>query len=322
MKIREKLKKIYWFIDEKYPTLSYVMLRVIFSNGKQICPNEFIIYDNSIKYFSFGRYPTITKSKLQYFAYTRYKKKYMNNILLEKDSDDNYYENIVTIAIDGLYYYNQYLKNKSIRYKKRMIQIADWLCEKQGNNGEWFYPIAYIHTPTGEHFEKNWLSAMAQGMGISLLIRVYYDSKNDKYLNAAINATKPLKISIEDGGVCRIYNGCTFWEEYPTLAPSLTLNGFLYCLLGLIDLKSFYFNSDIECMVEKGFLSLLELLPLYDDAGCSSYDLTYLVSNTRIRSKKYHLIHIQLLQILNSLYKNDEIMLYITKWKMQLGIKK
>ncbi|XP_033231176.1 D-glucuronyl C5-epimerase B isoform X3 [Belonocnema kinseyi] len=87
--------------------------------------------------------------------------------------------------------------------------------------------------------EPGWYSSMGQGHAISVLSRAYYHSGEDKYLHAAIRGLRPFRVTSTKGGVTASFLGKYVWyEEYPTTPPSFILNGFIYSLIGLYDLKS------------------------------------------------------------------------------------
>lgn len=80
---------------------------------------------------------------------------------------------------------------------------------------------------------------MGQGHAISLLARAYHHSGGDRrYLNAALDGLKPFRVPSSKGGVRATFlNKYHWYEEYPTKPASFVLNGFIYSLLGLYDLK-------------------------------------------------------------------------------------
>src|SRR5690606_31660539 len=94
-------------------------------------------------------------------------------------------------------------------------QIADWLLQNQdGETGCWYYLYDYIHELTGCLLKAPWESAMAQGQAVSLLTRIYHVTKDEKYLNAAIKATKLLNVPISSGGLASVLCGHVVFEEY------------------------------------------------------------------------------------------------------------
>ena len=80
---------------------------------------------------------------------------------------------------------------------------------------------------------------MCQGQAISVLVRAFLNSGDQKYLAAAEKAVGVFNVSSTEGGVRAVFMDKHVWyEEYPTNPPTFILNGFMYSLLGLYDLKT------------------------------------------------------------------------------------
>jgi len=149
-----------------------------------------------------------------------------------------------------------------------------------------------------------WYSAMAQGQGISTLVRAYLKSKNKIYLRVASNALKLFEISSAQGGVrAKFANTYDWYEEYPTTPSSFVLNGFIFSLFGLYDLKQVVNGEDLELVTrlyDEGIKSLKAMLLMYDSGIGTFYDLRHIsvgIAPNRARWD-YHTVHIsQLLQL-------------------------
>ena len=74
---------------------------------------------------------------------------------------------------------------------------------------------------------------MAQGEGISLLLRAFIVTGNDNYLKAAEMAKDFMLLPIEKGGTARYEGDNVFLYEY-TYEP-LILNGWIFSIWGLYD---------------------------------------------------------------------------------------
>jgi hypothetical protein len=83
-----------------------------------------------------------------------------------------------------------------------------------------------------------WISAMTQGMGISVLVRAYAATCRPGYLRRARLALLPLTRPVTTGGVTSMWRGAPWYEEYPSSTSSQhVLNGFEFTLIGLHDLE-------------------------------------------------------------------------------------
>lgn len=162
----------------------------------------------------------------------------------------------------------------------QFFDAADWFVRNQDpKTGGWANPVKRKLSEFSE-LKQGWYSSMGQGHAISLLARAYYYSNGDaKYLRAAINGMKPFRVPSRQGGVLAKFLGKYDWyEEYPTTPASFVLNGFIYSLLGLYDLKVIGTASasrEATQLFDQGMASLKKMLLLYDTGSGSIYDLRH-----------------------------------------------
>ncbi|XP_041378437.1 D-glucuronyl C5-epimerase B-like [Gigantopelta aegis] len=181
---------------------------------------------------------------------------------------------------------------------------ADWLVTHQNDRGGWPVMVRRKLVPGLLELPPGWYSAMAQGQAMSLLVRAYLSSEKKKYLRAAMEAMKLFEISSEQGGVlAKFANTYEWYEEYPTTPSSFVLNGFIYSLLGLYDLKEVA-SGDAALMAERlynvGLTSLKFMLLLFDTGSGTLYDLRHVALGVEPNRARwdYHTTHInQLLQL-------------------------
>ncbi|XP_061409539.1 D-glucuronyl C5-epimerase [Lethenteron reissneri] len=184
---------------------------------------------------------------------------------------------------------------------------SEWLIRNQDGKGGW--PIG-VTRRLGEGFrplEPGWYSAMAQGQAMSILVRAYRLTRDERYLRAALRATGPFTIASQDGGVKAVFmNRYDWYEEYPTSPSSFVLNGFIYSLIGLYDLSQTAGEAeggDARRLFQRGMESLRALLPLYDSGAGTIYDLRHFVLGIapNLARWDYHTTHINQLQLLASI---------------------
>lgn len=163
---------------------------------------------------------------------------------------------------------------------------------------------------------------MGQGHAISVLARAYHHSGEAKYLQAAVRGLRPFRLSSAKGGVAALFLGKYIWyEEYPTTPSSFILNGFIYSLIGLYDLKMIATAKDTEeasKLFNQGMTSLKNMLTLYDTGSGTTYDLRHFTLKTapNLARWDYHSTHINQLLLLNSI-DNDPI--FITTAERWIG---
>ena len=80
---------------------------------------------------------------------------------------------------------------------------------------------------------------MAQGHGISMMVRAANSLNDSSFWLAAGRALEPFKKTPKENGVRNLVFGKFVWfEEYPFQDGLFVLNGFIYSLIGLYDLAA------------------------------------------------------------------------------------
>ena len=190
---------------------------------------------------------------------------------------------------------------------------ANWLVLNQDDKGGWPNMVTRKLSGGVLSLDPGWYSAMAQGHAMSLLIRAYLRTGNNKYKKSAVKATQLFKVPSKDGGIlARFMDKYDWYEEYPTVPSSYVLNGFIYALIGLYDLKTVCTGNDGEHasqLYNSGIQTLRAMLPLYDTGSGSVYDLRHLsLSIAPILARwDYHATHINQLLLLATIEDNPHI---------------
>lgn len=228
--------------------------------------------------------------------------------------------NPVSIAQFGLQYYSYYIKDGDKDNIKPMIAAADWLVYNQDRKtGKWLYKFPFNVGGMDIRLESGWSSAMGQGQAISLLVRAYNLTKDERYIQAAELGLEPLKVDVENDGLTRYIDGHPYYEEYPTNPPSYALNGFMFTLLGLYDLSYIKPESEATRLYNEGMETLKFVLPNYDseENRISIYHLGHITKAPRSIhvSNFYHMVHIIQLKSLDSVSKDYILEKYYKLWK-------
>ena len=215
---------------------------------------------------------------------------------------DNGEEIYFTIAIFqyGLGAYDLYLINNDNNMLNKAIACANWTIKNQEENGGW---------KTFEYKNKEQpYSAMAQGEGISLLLRVYLETKDEKFLKSAMKAKDFLLSTIEDGGVSLCIDDDIFFYEC-TFEP-LILNGWIFALWGLYDYCKVVDDGMAKEKLTITLNSLKRALPKFD----IKYWSVYQEDGKRICSPFYHKLHIAQLRVMYDLFGDKIFKEYADKW--------
>lgn len=204
---------------------------------------------------------------------------------------------------------------------RHFFDAADWMVGNQDAQGGWPVQVQRRLAAGRLELDPGWYSAMAQGQAISLLSRAYILTKKMVYLQTALAAVKLFKVSSQDGGVQATFMDKHPWfEEYPTTPSSFVLNGFIYSLIGLYDLKSVANADDrteAESLYENGLSSLKAMLALYDSGSGSFYDLRHITLGIapNLARWDYHTTHINQLLLLGTIEPDQILNTTAARWQ-------
>jgi hypothetical protein len=160
-----------------------------------------------------------------------------------------------------------------------------------------------------------WYSGLAQGQGVSLLVRAYKETRKEVYLDCAKKAFMVFLHGLDSGGVAyRDEKGNIWLEEYIVDPPGHILNGFLWTLWGVYDYFLLTKENSAKQLWEECLKTLQENLEKFDIKYWSLYDL----SKTKIKnlaSPFYHKLHIVQLKVLYQLSGVETFKKYSDSWE-------
>ena len=199
----------------------------------------------------------------------------------------------------GLAAYDLYLKTNEQTYLDKLLACADWAVEHQQGDGGW---VTFAHECPAEPY-----SSMAQGEGISMLIRAHLVTKEDKYLDAAAKAKDFMLKPLAAGGTTDYQGSDVYLYEY-TFRP-LVLNGWIFSLWGLYDYHKYTADEQSGAVLAATLETLKKKLPEFDIGYWSMYE-----DGKRICSPFYHSLHIAQLAVMHDLFGDDIYRAYAEKW--------
>lgn len=201
----------------------------------------------------------------------------------------------------GLAAYDLYLlssKQDKNAFEK-MISCAEWAVSNQQEDGAWV---------TFEYENPEYpYSSMAQGEGISLLLRAYIETRDSKYLKAAEKAKEFMLLPIEEGGTTKYKDNDVYLYECPQ--EPLILNGWIFSLWGLMDYIRVSEDASTKEILEKSLRTLEKDLPSYDLGYWSKYE-----DKKRIASPFYHKLHVAQLRVMFDLTGKEVYRTYADRW--------
>ena len=200
----------------------------------------------------------------------------------------------------GLGSYDLYLETKNKKYYDRFMKTVQWAEVNQEDNGGW---ITF-----NNECKNNPYSSMAQGEGISLLLRAYKETNEKKYFFEAKNAIDFMLKKIDDNG-CTMYEGDdVFFKEFPE--KSVVLNGWIFSIFGLYDYCIIENNKNNKNILNKTIITLKKNISKFDNGYWSMYD-----ANKKIASPFYHKLHIELLKVLGEITGEEIFITYALKFE-------
>jgi hypothetical protein len=207
--------------------------------------------------------------------------------------------NPIAIAQWGLANFNRYCCSRDSPAEKKFFSAAGWLCTNLQPNASgvhvWNH---YFDWEYRETLKAPWYSGLAQGQGISMLLRAAAASGKADYLDAAKLAYRAFLKPVGDGGVMFADDRGDLWiEEYLVSPPTHILNGFMWALWGVHDYSLVFPDSNARDLLARCVQTLTRNLARYDTGFWSLYEQ----SGTKlpmIASAFYHRLHIVQLRIM------------------------
>jgi heparosan-N-sulfate-glucuronate 5-epimerase len=225
-------------------------------------------------------------------------------------------KNPVAIAQYGLGNMNLYFQTREESRLRKALGASDWLVRNLKPNPKgvevWLHEFDFEYTQV---LRNPWYSGLAQGQGISLLLRAALATGQSKYREAAERAYLSLTVPLEDGGCLSLDSQGNLWiEEYITDPPTHILNGFIWALWGLHDYVLWKQETSASQLLDEMLATLVQNLARYDCGYWSLYDLSGLRMEN-LASPFYHELHIVQLDIMKRLTGNRLFGDYSERWK-------
>jgi heparosan-N-sulfate-glucuronate 5-epimerase len=223
---------------------------------------------------------------------------------------------VIPIAQAALGFWDLRIEGEPVEAEFR--HLADWLlAEREPGAGGCLWRTDFAVPKYG--LFPGWISAMAQGQAISVLLRAHALSGESPYLEAAREALEPMLIQVSEGGVQSTLDGVAVLEEYPTAEPSAVLNGWIFALIGVHELASVDGDERARELFESSAAGLVALLPRYDIGWWSVYSLQRHGGRRDLAKPFYQRLHADLLEALALICPAPELRDYAERWRAQIN---
>jgi glycosyltransferase involved in cell wall biosynthesis len=201
----------------------------------------------------------------------------------------------VYVAQLALAHWNAYLTHGDDEHKTAFISLANWLLNHASlfanNTGGW--PIPYILPGHSKSLEI--LSSLAQGQGISVLIRAYQLTGKDDFLRVAGCVVRTFELDILDGGVhTPVGKNGVFFEEAAVYPATHVLSSHILALFGLYDYVAITGDHRIETLIKRSITTLHTGIKEFDTGYWTYHNLLHKHLSTQF----HHSLHIVLLNAL------------------------
>ena len=224
--------------------------------------------------------------------------------------------NPIAIAQWGLGNFNLYRKTRTSRSGRKFILASDWLCNHLQPNGNGIH--TWNHNFDWDYREKlsaPWYSALAQGQGISLLVRAHAETGDARYMRAAHLAFRSFLASTACGGVTfKDAEGNVWFEEYVVSPPTHILNGFIWAAWGVYDFFLATGSNEAVSLFAQAVATLRANLHHYDLGFWSLYEQSGTML-PMIASPFYHKLHITQLRVMHRITQEEFFNDYAGHWE-------
>jgi heparosan-N-sulfate-glucuronate 5-epimerase len=224
--------------------------------------------------------------------------------------------NPIAVAQWGLGNFNRFRGSGDHEARRKFLLASDWLCQRLEVNARGLYVWNhYFDWEYRKTLKAPWYSGLAQGQGISLLVRAQAETGDAKYLESAKLAFGSFFSDTDSGGVTfKDQAGDLWFEEYILSPPTHILNGFIWAAWGVYDYFLATGDGEARNLFDSAVNTLRVNLDRYDLGFWSRYE----ISGTRlpmIASPFYHQLHVTQLRVMHKITGDEVFAHYAERWE-------
>jgi hypothetical protein len=167
--------------------------------------------------------------------------------------------------------------------------------------------------PASKYVPSSVYSALPQAQVVSVFIRAFLLTEDQRWRSLALNALPPLLRGNSSELVFETHEGPVL-EEVATDPPSHILNGWIYALWGLWEAKVALEQEGAGEMVDSSLACLRHMLDAYDVGWWTRYSLyPHLLPD--LAKPFYHTLHAVQVDVLHQLFDHAEFARAAARWK-------
>ena len=222
--------------------------------------------------------------------------------LLDYRGDIGRQHNPIAIAQYGLARFNRWCNTSDETDRVAWTAVAQWLTRELKPNTHgvpvWFH---HFDWPYRQLLKAPWYSGLAQGNGLSLLVRAAQATGDAAFVESAHRAFQSFQRSVAEGGVLvEDERGHVWIEEYLVDPPSHILNGFIWALWGVYDYARWSGRPEASRLWTMCVGTLQRRLDEFDTGWWSLYEARD-DGREMLASRYYHTLHITQMLVMHRL---------------------
>jgi hypothetical protein len=210
--------------------------------------------------------------------------------------------NPIAVAQYGLARFNRWCDEGEPGDRLAWLAASRWLASNLQPNAHgvsvWFH---HFDWPYKQLLKAPWYSGLAQGNGVSMLVRAATETGDAAFADAAHRAFQSLVLPVSSGGTLATDTQGGVWiEEYLVDPPSHVLNGFVWALWGVHDYARWSHRPDASALWDTCIRTLEARLHDFDIGWWSLYEAPD-QDQRMLASLYYHRLHAVQLRVLYNL---------------------
>jgi len=197
-----------------------------------------------------------------------------------------FHRNPVTTSHTAFAFYDAYVRDRDSLSYVGFMNNVNWLLENMDSNFYLHYDFDFRHQNVV--LDSGWVTGMAQGLVLVAISLAYYETGEEKYMDAAVGLFGTLYRNTGGYYSVGVDEQDYYWlEEYPSSDFCHVFNGYVAALWGLWCYYTISGDDFAGVLLEAGIKTIVDNYPKWN---IINQDLSYYCLHKRI-DPKYHEKH-------------------------------